>query len=129
MHPKENAKAQVAELVSGMNRSWLAGRIDELVPLFHPDVVMAPPGGGERMIGREVMIESFRQYVGSVKTHAFDELDLTVDAFGATAVVTLRFRVRYEVGGEVHDEEGTDLLVLARTGDRWRIVWRSQIPG
>jgi hypothetical protein len=31
------------------------------------------------------------------------------------AVATYRFDVRYEVGGEVHDERGQEVLVLLRS--------------
>jgi uncharacterized protein (TIGR02246 family) len=125
-------RQRIEQLVRDLNATWLAGRVDELVRFFHESVVMVPPRGGPRTVGREAMLESFRRYLAAARTHAFDELGLEVDVVGDTAVATLRFAVTYEVQGEVHSEQGIDLLVLALAGDpaerRWRIVWRTQLP-
>lgn len=118
----------VAGVVQAMNDAWIEGRIDDLVPLFHEDVVMAAPDGN-RISGRDAMIESFRQYVAVAKTHEFTTEALGVDVFDGTAVATMRFRVRYEISGELYAETGREILALSRGDDGWRIVWRTQIPG
>lgn len=110
-----------------MNEAWLSGRIDELPPFFAPDVVVAPPGDMARVIGREAVVDSFRQYTEQAITHRFDELELQVDIVAETAVVNLRFAIRYEIGGLTYEETGRDILVLAPAEESWRVVWRTQI--
>ncbi len=73
--------AGIKKLIRGMNQAWMSGRFDDLQQYFAEDVVMVAPGGGMRMIGREAMIDSFRQYTEQATTHKFDETGLDVDVF------------------------------------------------
>lgn len=118
---------EVAGVVGAMNQAWLEGRIDELEPLFDENVVMLAPDGN-RIAGRDAMLESFRHYVSMATTHEFTTEALGVDVFGDTAVATMRFRIRYEISGELYAETGREILALSRSGGVWRIVWRTQIP-
>lgn len=118
----------IKELIRNMNAAWLAGRIEDLYPYFSENVVLAPPAGGERIVGRDAMVESFRQYTEQATTHHFEEMALLVDIVDETAVATLQFNVRYQFEGQEYDEIGKEILVLRRSGPGWQIVWRTQIP-
>ena len=120
--------AGIKGLIRGMNDAWRSGRFDDLHQYFAEDVVMVAPGGGMRMMGREAMIDSFRQYTEQATTHNFDETGLDVDVFEGTAVASLRFDVDYELDGTRYQESGIDLLVLEHGDTGWLIVWRTQIP-
>ncbi len=120
--------AGIEGLIRSMNDAWLSGRFDDLNQYFAEDVVMVAPGGGMRMMGREAMIDSFRQYTEQATTHNFDETGLDVDVFESTAVASLRFDVDYELDGTRYQESGIDLLVLEHGDTGWLIVWRTQIP-
>lgn len=131
---RDEQKRTIERIVREFNEIWLAGDVQRLASFFHPEVVMVAPGGVERLSGREAMIQSFREYLAQARTLNFEETSLTVDVFDDTAVATLGFRVRYELGGLVHDELGTDVLVFSfgrgddgNGGGAWRIVWRTQI--
>lgn len=120
------AEATVGQLVRDLNQAWLDGRIDELQRFFAEDVVTALQEGS-RIVGREAVIASFRRFTERATTHSFEEHELVVDTFKSTAVATLRFRILYEVEGDVFDEIGREYLVLERSADGWRVVWRTQI--
>jgi len=120
--------AGIEGLIRSMNDAWLSGRFDDLNQYFAEDVVMVAPGGGMRMMGREAMIDSFRQYTEQATTHNFDETGLDVDVFESTAVASLRFDVDYELEGTRYQESGIDFLVLEHGDSGWLIVWRTQIP-
>lgn len=122
------AKAQVEQLVRNMNVAWQESRFDGLYPMFHEQVVAVPPGGAHRVVGREPMIDGFRQFVAHSGVHDFKLLDISVDVFGATAIATLLFQIKYEQKGQVLDEKGTDIMVFAHEGGRWQVVWRTQVP-
>jgi ketosteroid isomerase-like protein len=124
----QSSTAEVERLVRDLNAAWLEGRIEDLDLFFHEQVAMAPPGGASRVVGREKMVDSFREFLAVAKVHEFETLDLQVNLFGPTAIAGLRFRIRYEMQGQVYDEKGTDVLVLNRDDEAWRVVWRTQIP-
>ena len=42
-----------------------------------------------------------------------------------TAVAVCPFGIVYEIEGTTYSEKGFDILVFARTGDGWKIVWRT----
>ncbi len=120
--------ADVRNVVRSMNAAWLDGRIDDLEPFFDENVVLAPPGGADRILGREAMIRSFRDYTEQATTHHFDEQEIHVDVIESVAVAVLHFSIRYEFSGQIFDETGTDLYVLTGSEGSWRIVWRTRLP-
>ncbi len=121
-------RAAVEALVRALNDAWLAERIEDLGAFFDENAVLVAPGGARRIVGREAVVESYRQYVELARTLAFEVQDLAIDVFGATAVARLAFRVRYGIGETIHDEGGCDLLVLGKGDGGWRVVWRTQVP-
>lgn len=122
-----NAQASIQQCIQDMNAAWLEGRLDGLGQYFADNAVIAPPGGQNRVVGRDAVVDSFRQYNEQATTHAFEQRDLQIDTMGSTAVARLYFRVRYEYDGSIHEENGQDILVLTRSGGEWRIVWRTQL--
>lgn len=118
---------QIWEAIEAANAAWLAGRPEEVAPLFHPEVVMAMPDGRPFQLGMAAMVQSYVDYCRQVTTHEFDVQDHAVRVFGDTAVAHYRFRVRYEHGGQEHDETGGELLVFARQEEGWQAVWRMRL--
>jgi hypothetical protein len=43
-------------------------------------------------------------------------------------VARFGFVVRYEINGASYDETGSEVLVLVKSDETWRIVWRTQMP-
>ena len=123
MPPEE----EIRHFVRKMNEAWLGGQIDELERYFAPDVIVAPSGDNHRVTGREAVVDSYRQYSEQAITHRFEELEIQVDHVAETAVVVLRFAIRYEIGGSTYEETGRDILVLAPAEGSWWVVWRTQI--
>ena len=115
------------DAVVASNRAWLQGRVSEVAGLFHADAV-AVAGAGRRVEGRDAIVRSYADYCAAAKTHAFEELEHTVDVLGDVAVVTYRFSVRYEMNGVTYDELGREVLVFTRQDGRWGVAWRTQIP-
>jgi len=119
---------QIWQAIEAANAAWLSGSPDDVAPLFHDDVVMAAPDGRPFQQGSEALVQSYVDYCREVTTRGFEVSDRTVRVFGDTAVASYRFRVRYEHGGQEHDETGGELLVFARQEVGWRAVWRMQLP-
>ncbi|MHC4974775.1 MAG: nuclear transport factor 2 family protein [Planctomycetota bacterium] len=119
---------QIWNVIQAANAAWLGGDPQEVAPLFHDDVVMAAPDGRPFLQGKDDMVRSYVAYCEKVKTHELEVLEHMVRVFGDTAVARYRFRVRYEHGGQEHDETGAELMAFARHEGTWRAVWRMQLP-
>lgn len=124
-----DAETAIWNAIRTSNAAWKEGRPRDTEALFHRNVVMAAPDGKPLARGRAEMVESYVSYCANVVTHDFEETDHSVDVFGDTAVVEYGFRVSYEANSETKTEEGRELLVFAREGDTWKVVWRMQLQG
>jgi hypothetical protein len=91
-------------------------------------VVFVPPGPSARVVGREACLESFRDFLRQARVDDYRETDRRVEVFGATAVATYRFEMRYEMKGESYRDAGSDVFVFTREEDSWLAVWRTMIP-
>lgn len=122
--------AEVEDAAASMRRinaAWLAGAVDDLVPLLHQDVVMAFPGFAGAVQGRDGVLAGFHDFCENAKIEHFREYDHRVDVVGEVAVVTFRFEMVYERSGERSRSTGRDMWVLQREGRRWIAVWRTML--
>ena len=117
----------VHEIVRNINDAWLHGRFDELRDYFHPDVVLAQPGVAKRMVGRNALIDSYRQFATSATIHSFTTGDVQVDGGGDSAVTTMPWEMDYTIEGQRYQERGWDLLVFGKREGRWVVVWRTVV--
>jgi len=115
------------EIVRNINDAWLHGRFDELRDYFHPDVVLAQPGVAKRMVGRDALIDSYRQFAASATIHSFTTGDVQVDGGGDSAVTTMPWEMDYTIEGQRYQERGWDLLVFGKREGRWVVVWRTVV--
>ena len=122
-------KVDVEQWIKQLNAAWVAEEYAQLQPLLHPRVSMATPNG-ETIMGEELLIESYRQFMTNATLHRFDLTAIEVDAFTTTAVVRASFWIDYEMAGERHEESGVDLWVLEKATESgcWLGVWRTQLP-
>jgi hypothetical protein len=110
-----------------INQAWLDGRIDDLAPLVHPDIVMVFPGFSGRVQGRDELLAGFRDFSQNATIHEFHEHDHLIDVAGGTAVVTFRYEMVYERAGERYRATGRDLWVFQSEGSAWIAVWRTML--
>ena len=122
---------EIWELIRRANRAWVAGAVHELGNLFEDGAVVVAPGLQARAVGREAILRSYEEYVHHARTHAFEELEHSVEVFGDVAAVTYRFAIRYTLSseGEERDESGQEVLMLRRGPGGWKVFWRAQVGG
>jgi len=118
----------VAAAIAEINAAWRENRVDDMVPFLHEDVVFMQPGGDARVQGRDLCVQSYRDFLASATMHEYNEHDPMIDVIGASAIVTCRFDCVYEFRSETHRESGIDMYVLFRDDDRWRVIFRTQVP-
>ncbi len=61
----------VAAVVGRIHELWQAQRYDEIGEFLDDAVVIAPPGGGPRVCGRDAYVQSYRDYDRAVTTNEF----------------------------------------------------------
>ena len=123
----ESKREDAAAAMRRINQAWLDGRVEDLEPMVHPDIVMVFPGFTARKQGREVFLAGFRDFRRSATIHEFREHDLQADVAGDTAVVCIRYEMVYERSGERYRAAGRDLWVFQPQGEAWIAVWRAML--
>ena len=118
---------ELRSIVQRVNDAWRSERFDEMREYFHPNVVLAQPGFGQRVEGRDALMASYQDFARQAKVISFTCGDVHVDRAGDSAVTTMHWRMEYEFGGARYDESGWDLLVFGRHGGRWVVVWRTVV--
>lgn len=104
----ESQNEAVAATMQRVNRAWLEGQVEDLVPMVHPEIVMALPGSMERIRGREDFLAGFRDFCHNARICEFRDRDYQIDITGETAVVSFRYDMVYERSGEqYHSTAGT----------------------
>ena len=125
---EESKREAAAAVMRRINRAWLDGRVEDLVPMVHPDIVMVFPGFAGRTQGREALLLGFRDFCENAKVHDFSDHDLQIDVAGDTAVVTFRYEMVYERSGGRYRSTGRDLWVFQNKGKAgWIAVWRTML--
>ncbi len=94
---------------------------------LHPEIAVVPPGFGESLHGRELLVASFEEFAKNAKVLEYEESDEHIDAVGNSAVASFRFRMLYERSAYREDCSGRDLWVFERQGDHWVAVWRAML--
>jgi len=123
-------KAQIDDVVGIMrriNQAWLAGRVDALAPLLHPEIVMVFPGFSGRVQGRENFLAGFSDFCQQARIREFHEHDHQVDLAGETAVVSFRYEMVYERDAKRFRAVGRDLWVFEKQDSAWTAVWRTML--
>ncbi len=110
-----------------INRAWLEGQVEDLVPMIHPEIVMVFPGFSGRIQGRKDFLAGFRDFCQNARIHEFRERDHQVDVAGDVAVVAFRYEMVYERSGERFRSTGRDLWVFQKHGRTWIAVWRTML--
>jgi len=121
--------AEFISIAESLDRCWMEGRFDDLESFLAEDVVFVAPGGKYRGEGLAQAIESYRQFTSNAQVNRFKTSDHVVTLRGDTAVVEYQWEMSWISAGAEHNETGRDVLVVSRRDDKWRVVWRTQIPG
>ena len=106
-----------ALVLPAMQRVWLA---DDRVQCVHP--------GGELLIGRKLVLDSFHSIFEHTEAIRFELTDVRVEVAGDAAWATLVERIRLHVEGQVLDSQAAATNVFVRTPDGWRMAVHHASP-
>ncbi len=118
--------ANVKQFIKELTDTWLEERYDDLYEFFHQDVALLPPGSVAPIIGRELVIDSYRQFASVGTVHKFDILEITLHTYEHTTVCDMLFEVDYELDAGRYHERGLEVYVIDTSGPKFNILWRTQ---
>jgi hypothetical protein len=118
---------EVATAMRAIDQAWLGGRVDEIGPAVHPEIVMALPGFSGEVRGRERFVGGFRDFVQNATVEDYRPQDQQIAVVGNTAVVTFTYQMLYARAGARYRVTGRDLWVFQKQGPQWIAVWRTMM--
>jgi hypothetical protein len=121
------AESEPWSVVQRLNEAWRTNRLEALPALFHEQAVIVDATHQALAIGRAACVASYRAFVASAGVEAYTEGPPTVALFGAAAVVSYPFRIRYTMGERAYEETGSHCLVLTREASGWLVAWRQLV--
>lgn len=115
-----------------MNRAWLEGPVEEmwgaLEACFHPNMVIRGGDLEPHGAGRDACIQSYIDFVDKAVVHRFQLEEPSIDLAGDTAAAVYGWEMTYEMDNQRYEEAGSDILMLARGADGWKVTWRAMLP-
>ncbi|MBA2488963.1 MAG: nuclear transport factor 2 family protein [Chloroflexi bacterium] len=115
---------EVADVSRAMSDAWATGQPGPMESHLHPSMVMLTASRG-RITGRKAALSSYLDQTRPGRLRAYEESDVTVDAWADTAVVTSSFAIERDADGVPDIERGKQQVVFARIDGSWLAVWRS----
>ena len=123
-----DALTEVSNALRRLSDSWRNRRYDELRDCFHDSAVMTPPGLSGRVVGREAIVESYREFMDRSTLDSYVEAPPTLEVFENTAIVHYRWKMVWTSGGKQDRASGHDLFIFERAeSGRWKAVWRTML--
>ena len=123
-----HARRAVATVLAGLSAAWQNRRYDELAANFDEQIVMALPGFSGRVEGRDVLVESYREFMERATLTHYAEEPPTIDVWGSTAAASYRWEMRWLANNVSNHAAGSEMFIFARRsadGGEWRAVWRT----
>ena len=123
----ESKNEPVAQAMRQINKAWLGGRMEELGPLLHPNVVMVLPGFEGRIQGRDAVLAGFRDFCEQARIEEFRDRDYYSEVLGETAIVTFRYEMTYQRASSRYRGSGRDFWIFQKSNATWLAVWRTML--
>src|SRR5688572_5564537 len=92
-------QSEMWALMQRINDAWVRNRPGEMASLLHESITVLPPGGHDPVRGRELVVDSYRDFLVQATVVRFEEYPRAIDLFGDTAIVTYDFELTYGLGG------------------------------
>lgn len=131
MQKAMSQKGEIIELVAAINACWVEGRFDDLHRYFHDGMTLAMPGFEQHVQGAEGIVGSYRDFGAKSHVHEFEPGEPHVEVLesAGVAMATTPFAIDYDFEGTRYRETGTDVLAFVNVDGRWRVWWRTIVPG
>ena len=132
---QHNSRARAEPFINQLNSAWLEQDYPTLERCYHPDAVLLPPDAGEPIIGREAVLDTYRDFHNLASIKAFEITDLKLMSFGETldsnspntTMCHMRFDIAYSLNQLEQRESGLEVYTLTHSpAADLQIIWRAQ---
>lgn len=123
----ESKPEDAAEAMRRINQAWIEGRVEDLAPMVHSEIVMVFPDFAGKIQGRGEFLAGFHDFCQNAAIQEYQEHDQQVNVAGGTAVITFRYEMVYQRSGERYRATGRDLWVFHKQDQAWIAVWRAML--
>jgi hypothetical protein len=122
-------RAEIEGILASINAAWQTlsgGDVARCIGQhLAPGAVLVASDLTRVARGRDAFAQSYEDFASRAKI-----LDVNLDAplidiIGVSAVATLTWRMRYDIGGTLSTEAGHDTYVFARQDKKWLVIWRN----
>lgn len=118
---------EARDTIAAINEAWRSGRVSDMFPYLHQDMMMKFPGFAGSVAGRDKLIAGFEEFCTNARVIEYTESDQQIDIIGNSAVVSFRFDMLYERPKYRERSQGRDVWVFQRESNRWVAVWRTMV--
>jgi hypothetical protein len=118
---------ELRQTIAAINQAWRSGKVVDMTPYLHRDIVMKFPKFSGTMVGRDKLIAGFEEFCTNAKVLEYTEIDQQIDIVNTCAVVSFQFDMLYERPSYRERSRGRDIWVFEREADRWVAVWRTMV--
>ena len=120
-----DTEVAVQRVLDRIQTSWRAGRPEEMAPFLAPDITFVFPGFSMRLIGRDRLIESYRDFLASSRLSSYREERRSIEGGQTAALAEIAFDMTYTRAGTDWRSHGIELWALERRGSGWIAFWRT----
>jgi hypothetical protein len=125
---KTKVQQEIWQLIQDLNDIWVKGRPEDLLDLFHEDMVIISPDFQERGRGKEACMKSYKDFSTQADIKDLKVMNPRIDVYENTAITSYSFEITYEMKDKIFHDTGRDMLVFVREGGKWQAVWRTILP-
>ncbi len=123
-----NDQNRIKELLETINSSWSNRQFENLHECFHQDICMQLPDFSGKISGRDVLVQSYKDFVDKAEVLEFSEDNPQIDIIESTAVAIYTYTIKYRMNDTVYDESAREMFIFSKIDDDWKAVWRTMLP-
>lgn len=118
-HFDDPTQREIWATLRALNDAWTLGDPARLAEYFHRDMIAITPVDRLRREGASACIAGWTGFAESTRILNWQEIDPLIRVFGDAAVVSYYYEIRFEVGGQIIEQDGRDLFFFIRENGRW----------
>jgi ketosteroid isomerase-like protein len=117
--------AAIRAVLSRLDAAWRDKNFDGLDDCFDENaIIVGPTYTTQYATGRGACADSYREFARNQAIVEYVESNHQLHSWPDTAVYTFSWEIGFQLGHGLQRESGTDQLVLGRSGDGWKVVFR-----
>ena len=120
-------KIAVHNIMRKINSSWRSGSPENMRIYLDPEIMIKIPGNSGEIIGREALIDSFKEFWTNAQVLEYSESDEYISIIGDRAVVAFKFGMIYQRENYRDKSSGRDIWIFEKKNGNWLAVWRTMI--